>query len=251
MTLRRAGGKNRAAPPKESPSRPLPTPETNARPFVRLKPNEDRRVRRGHLWIFSNEIDQAAEGLEPGAEVEFLTSRDERLGVGFYNPRSLIAGRLLGRRETAFDTSFITARLQNALALRRRFFTEDAFRWVHGESDDLPGLVIDRYGDVCVIESFAAGVDRLLPAILDAVKTFGPWRALVLRNDASARRLEHLPNAIVRFPPFLATVIGSPSDVSHFATISDEPVKPADGAVTAFAPESAQSIFAIMKSLSS
>ncbi|MBL0058875.1 MAG: class I SAM-dependent rRNA methyltransferase [Elusimicrobia bacterium] len=198
MTFRRSGrGGTRPAAEKESPARPLPPPPgADARPFVRLKPNEDRRVRRGHLWIFSNEIDQAAEGLEPGAEVEFLTSRDERLGVGFYNPRSLIAGRLLGRRETVFDTAFITTRLQHALDLRRRFFTDDAFRWVHGESDDLPGLVMDRYGDVCVIESFAAGMDRLLPAILEAVKSFGPWRALVLRNDASARRLEHLPEEV-------------------------------------------------------
>lgn len=67
---------------------------------------------------------------------------------------------------------------------------------MHGELDDLPGLVIDRYGDVCVIESFAAGMDRLLPLIIEAVKSFGPWRAIVLRNDAAARRLEHLPEEV-------------------------------------------------------
>lgn len=177
--------------------RPLPSTSTGSGlPFVRLKPQEDRRVRRGHLWVFSNEIEQAAEGIEPGALVEFLTSRDERLGIGFYNPKSLIAGRLLDRRETAIDVAFFTGRLQHALNLRQRYFNDNAYRWVHGESDDLPGLVMDRYGDVCVIESFAAGMDRLLPLIIEAVKTFGPWRAIVLRNDASARRLEHLPEEV-------------------------------------------------------
>jgi 23S rRNA (cytosine1962-C5)-methyltransferase len=182
---------------KEVIERALPSAaEGSGLPFVRLHPQEDRRVRRGHLWIFSNEIEKAAEGLEPGGLAEFLTSRDERLGIGFYNAKSLIAGRLLDRRETTVDVAFFTGRLHHALALRQRFFNDNAFRWVHGESDDLPGLVIDRYGEVCVIESFAAGVDRLLPMIVDAVKSFGPWQAIVLRNDASARRLEHLPQEV-------------------------------------------------------
>ncbi|MBK8575813.1 MAG: class I SAM-dependent rRNA methyltransferase [Elusimicrobia bacterium] len=173
--------------------RPLPSPSTGSGlPFVRLKNQEDRRVRRGHLWIFSNEIERAADGIEPGGLVEFLTSRDERLGIGFYNAKSLIAGRLLDRRDTPIDAAFFIGRFQHALALRQRFYADNAFRWVHGESDDLPGLVIDRYGDVCVIESFAAGIDRLLPFIVEAVKSFGPWQAIVLRNDATARRLEHL-----------------------------------------------------------
>lgn len=187
----------RAAAPKTDSDRPLPSASGGSGlPFVRLKAQEDRRLRRGHLWVFSNEIERAAEGLEPGAPVEFLTSRDERLGVGFYNKQSLIAGRLLDRRETAIDGAFFTGRLQHALNLRLRYFSDNAFRWVHGESDDLPGLVIDRYGDVCVIESFAAGMDRFLPLIVEAVKGFGPWRAIVLRNDASARRLEHLPEDV-------------------------------------------------------
>lgn len=176
--------------------RPLPATTESGLPFVRLKPNEDRRVRRGHLWVFSNEIERTAEGLEPGGLVEFLTSRDERLGIGFYNKQSLIAGRLLDRRESTLDAAFFTGRLQHALNLRQRNFSDNAFRWVHGESDDLPGLVIDRYGDVCVIESFAAGMDRLLPFIIEAVKGFGPWRAIVLRNDAAARRLEHLSEEV-------------------------------------------------------
>jgi 23S rRNA (cytosine1962-C5)-methyltransferase len=165
-------------------------------PIVRLKAQEDRRIRRGHLWIFSNEMEKAPDGLAPGALVEFWSSRNERLGVGYYNARSLIAGRILDRRETTIDGSFFAGRLHLALSLRKRFFKDDAYRWVHGESDDVPGLVIDRYGDVCVVESFSAGIDALLPRVVEALKTVAPWKAIVLRNDAAARRLEGLPEEV-------------------------------------------------------
>lgn len=180
-------------------TRPVQEPPAsglNGCPVIRLKANEDRRIRRGHLWIFSNEIERAPEGVAPGALVEFWSSRDERLGVGYYNARSLIAGRILDRRETSIDAAFFRGRLQSALSLRRRFFKDDAYRWVHGESDDVPGLVIDRYGDVCVVESFAAGIDGLLGHVAEALKSFGPWKAIVLRNDAAARRLEDLPEEV-------------------------------------------------------
>jgi hypothetical protein len=81
-------------------------------PIVRLKAQEDRRIRRGHLWIFSNEMERAPDGLAPGALVEFWSSRNERLGVGYYNARSLIAGRILDRRETSIDGSFFAGRLR-------------------------------------------------------------------------------------------------------------------------------------------
>lgn len=186
------------------------TSAPGALPIVRLKAQEDRRLRRGHLWIFSNEMERLPEELAPGALVEFWSSRNERLGVGYYNPRSLIAGRLLDRRETTIDASFFAGRLQGALSLRKRFFKDDAYRWVHGESDDVPGLVIDRYGDVCVVESFSAGMDRLLPMVVDALKTFGPWKAIVLRNDAAARRLEDLPQEV--------RVLDGAVDATHWFT---------------------------------
>lgn len=200
MKIPKSGENVKPDPAQKGPSVP------GGLPVVRLKAQEDRRIRRGHLWIFSNEIERAPEGLAPGARVEFWSSRNERLGAGYYNPRSLIAGRILDRRETAIDASFFAGRLRSALSLRKRFFNEDAYRWVHGESDDVPGLVIDRYGDVCVVESFSAGIDLLLPMVVEAIKTFGPWEAIVLRNDASARRLEDLPNEV----RLLEGAVGSP-----------------------------------------
>jgi 23S rRNA (cytosine1962-C5)-methyltransferase len=193
--------KKRVGPPrktKRSKAVPAPPPVASAPaapgelPTVKLRPQEDRRLRRGHLWVFSNEIAEAPVGAAPGALARFVTARDEYLGLGFYNAQSLIAGRLLDRRERSLPPDFFTQRLAAARALRDALFTDGAYRWVYGESDDLPGLVIDRYGDALVVESFTAGMDVLLPEILAALRMAGPWSAVVLKNDNAARRLEHL-----------------------------------------------------------
>lgn len=163
---------------------------------VILKPHEDRRVRRGHLWIFSNEVQAAPPEIHAGDLVYFETARKELLGTGFYNPHSLIAGRVLDRHAVTPDALFFQNRLQRAWQLREAVYGGTSYRWAFGEADDLPGLVIDRYGDACVIESYAAGMDRLMPAILEAVKALHPWKAIVLRNDVEARRLEKLPASV-------------------------------------------------------
>lgn len=197
--------KKRVGPPRKSkrapsPSSLLPTASAPAAPgelpTVKLRPQEDRRLRRGHLWVFSNEIAEAPVGTTPGALARFVTARDEYLGLGFYNPQSLIAGRLLDRRDRALPADFFPQRLAAAGALREALFTDNAYRWVHGESDDLPGLVIDRFGDALVVESFAAGMDVLLPELLAALRAAGPWAAIVLKNDNAARRLERLPEEV-------------------------------------------------------
>jgi 23S rRNA (cytosine1962-C5)-methyltransferase len=165
-------------------------------PQVILKPNEDRRLRRGHLWVFSNEVAVAPADLTPGDAVQFITHRKDLLGTGFYNPHSLIAGRLMDRGDVALDADFFERRFRTALELRKRFFNEDAYRWVFGESDDLPGLVVDRYDNAVVIESYCAGMDRLLPAITEGLKRIQPWDAIVLRNDVGPRRLERLEEKV-------------------------------------------------------
>jgi 23S rRNA (cytosine1962-C5)-methyltransferase len=177
-------------------------------PQVVLKLHEDRRMRRGHLWIFSNEIESAPADFPAGGAVQFLTHAKALLGTGFYNPRSLIAGRLLDRSDVPLDAAFFERRLRGALDLRKRLFTDESYRWVHGESDDLPGLVIDRFDSTVVIESYCAGMDQLLPSIIEAVKMVPPsgdpapasegdsWETIVLKNDGGLRRLEGLTERV-------------------------------------------------------
>lgn len=165
-------------------------------PELRLKKGEDRRLRHGHLWIFSNEVDTAATPLtafQPGELVQVLDSARRPLGVAYVNPASLIAARLLTRDSgTAIDRAFLTRRIEAASRLRERCFAEPFYRLAYGESDGLPGLVVDRYGDVLAVQTNTAGMERLqddIVAVLD--KLLAP-RAVVLKNTSSLRRLEGL-----------------------------------------------------------
>jgi len=169
-------------------------------PVLKLKRGEDRRLRAGHLWIFSNEVDTAATPLtqfEPGAAVQVHSDRDQFLGFAYVNPRTLIAARIVGR-DAAYplDASLLVHRLRVALALRERLYREPFYRLVYGESDGLPGLVLDRYGDVIVAQSGTAGIDRLRGEIEAAIGKVTGVRTLVWKNDSSARELEGLAKVI-------------------------------------------------------
>lgn len=165
-------------------------------PVLKLKRGEDRRLRAGHLWIFSNEVDTAATPLtqfEPGAAVQVHSDRDQFLGFAYVNPRTLIAARIVGRDPAyPLDGSLIVHRLRVALALRERLYPEPFYRLVFGESDGLPGLVLDRYGDVVVAQSGTAGIDRLRAEIESAVQKVVAPKTLVWKNDSGARELEGL-----------------------------------------------------------
>jgi 23S rRNA (cytosine1962-C5)-methyltransferase len=165
-------------------------------PVLKLKRGEDRRLRAGHLWIFSNEVDTAATPLtqfEPGAAVQVLSDKDQFLGHAYVNPRTLIAARIVGRDASyPLDASLLVHRLRVALALRERLYREPFYRMVYGESDGLPGLVLDRYGDVVVAQSGTAGMDRLRAEIDSAVNKVIHPTAIVWKNDSGARELEGL-----------------------------------------------------------
>ena len=165
-------------------------------PVLKLKRGEDRRLRAGHLWIFSNEVDTAATPLtqfEPGAAVQVHSDRDQFLGFAYVNPRTLIAARIV-TRDAAYplDGSLLVHRLRVALALREKLYREPYYRLAFGESDGLPGLVLDRYGDVLVAQSGTAGIDRLRAEIEDAVAKVVGTKTLVWKNDSGARELEGL-----------------------------------------------------------
>ncbi len=149
------------------------------------------RVLAGHPWIYANEITTDLKAFEPGQTVEIIDPGKHALGVGYVNPRSLIAVRLLARERVPLDATFFAERLRAADRLRTRFRPgATSYRLCFGESDDLPGLVIDRFDDLYVVGSHAAGIDRLAGAIVEAlVSSFGP-RGVLLKFDASSRALE-------------------------------------------------------------
>ena len=124
-------------------------------PPLILKKNEDRRLRAGHLWVFSNEVDIKRTPLKafaPGEVVEILASNGRAIGTGYVNPVSLICARLLSRDAAHVpDRSLLVHRLNIALSLRERLYAKPYYRLVFGESDNLPGLVVDRYGEVLEI----------------------------------------------------------------------------------------------------
>ncbi|MEX1993746.1 MAG: class I SAM-dependent rRNA methyltransferase [Steroidobacteraceae bacterium] len=167
-----------------------------ALPPLLLKPQEERRLQAGHLWIFSNEVNVGATPLTafaPGAHVQVRSSHDRFLGYAYVNPRTLISARLLGRdADYPPGKSLLVHRFRVALALRERMYAAPFYRLAFGESDLLPGLVVDRYGDVLVAQIGTAGMEAMKAEILEAlIKVLSP-SAVLWKNDSSIRELEGL-----------------------------------------------------------
>ena len=165
-----------------------------------LKPGEERRLRAGHLWVFSNEVDTGRsplQALEPGAPVCLRGADGRALGSAYVNPHSLICARLVSRDPRhRLDESLLVHRLKVALALRERLFPGPFYRLVHGEADGLPGLVVDRYGDACVAQINTAGMERAAEAIVDALRRVVRPTHLLLRCDTAVRGLEGLDSYV-------------------------------------------------------
>ncbi|MCB1568772.1 MAG: class I SAM-dependent rRNA methyltransferase [Xanthomonadales bacterium] len=169
-------------------------------PELALKRGEDRRLRAGHLWVFSNEVDVVKTpltALGAGDAVRIVDAAGKLLGTGYVNPATLIAARLVDRSGHALDRSLIAHRLNVALSLRDRVYPgAPYYRWVFGESDGLPGLVLDRFGDVVVGQATTVGMDRLKSEIVAAVEKVLSPAAMVWKNDGGARALESLPSEV-------------------------------------------------------
>lgn len=166
-------------------------------PSLVLKKNEDRRLRAGHLWVFSNEVDTARTPLtafQPGDPVEIQSSGGKMLGTGYVNPHSLICARLVSRDpEHPFGPSLLVHRLKVALALREAIYPAPCYRLAFAESDGLPGLVVDRYGDLLVAQITTAGMERMKDNVLAALQKVVKPAGVLWRNDAGVRELEGLP----------------------------------------------------------
>lgn len=167
-------------------------PESSGR--IVLKPHEEMRILRGHRWVFSNEIDRIDGTVSHGGIVEVARRDGRPVGIGFYNAHSLIAVRLLGPRREPVTESFFEGRIRAALSLRQRLYPDlGSYRVVHGESDDLPGLIVDKYADCLSLQTLCLGMDLRLDLICDALaRVFGP-RAIVERNESHLREREGLP----------------------------------------------------------
>jgi 23S rRNA (cytosine1962-C5)-methyltransferase len=163
---------------------------------IRLRKREERRLLGGHLWIYSNEVDVDATPLkdfEPGESVEILTAGGEFLASGYVNPHSLICARILSRdRARPPGVELLRQRLADALALRQRLYDAPWYRLAHGEGDGLPGLIVDRYGDVLVAQITTAGMERMKDEIVAALQELLAPRAILWQNTSEVRTLEGL-----------------------------------------------------------
>ena len=176
-----------------------------------LNKNEERRILAGHLWIYSNEINTKLSPLKnflPGELVTIETASNRKLGLGYINPHTLLCARLLTKNCNAtIDTNFFIKRLKVALAWREKIFAKPFYRLIYAESDGLPGLIIDRYADVLVVQITTAGMENLKAEIIEAlVATIKP-RSILWRNDNAIRRTEGLDNYVsTAYGPEVASI---------------------------------------------
>ena len=166
-----------------------------------LKRGEDRRLRAGHLWIFSNEINTAKTPLTdfaPGEEATVTDYHGSVLGSACVNPSSLICARLYSRNGgEALGAELLGKRLHQALNLRQKFFSAPFYRLVHGEGDALPGLIIDRFGSHCTIQVGTAGMEAKKDLLQESIETLIHPDSIFWDNSIASRALEQLPQECV------------------------------------------------------
>jgi len=178
-------------------------------PPLMLRKDQERRLLAGHCWVYSNEVDTAAtplKDLQPGQPVEILSDHERWIGHGYANPHSLICARLVSREPAhPLTPALWVARIHDALALRERLYRRPFYRLVFGESDGLPGLIVDRYGDLLGVQLTTAGMERQRGEVLAALEQVLRPKSIVLRNDTAVRDLEGLSQQV-------ETVLGDPAD---------------------------------------
>ncbi|MFH0777979.1 MAG: class I SAM-dependent rRNA methyltransferase [Candidatus Eisenbacteria bacterium] len=163
-------------------------------PRVHLKKNEDRRVRIGHPWVFSNEVERFEGPIEEGGLVDVYSFGRTFLARGYINTQSQIMLRVLSREPEEIDGKFFLKRIRRAIQYRDAFARgRDAVRVVFSEADFLPGLIVDRYLDYLVVQTTTLGMERHLGTVLDCLEELFSPTAIVLRNDAHPRAQEGLP----------------------------------------------------------
>ncbi|MBI1389536.1 MAG: methyltransferase domain-containing protein [bacterium] len=166
---------------------------------ILIKPRQGRRAKSGHPWLFSNEIGHPSPRPEAGVIAPVRDESGHFIGWGTYNPHSLVAVRLLSRdaNDEPGSVEWFARRIERAAALRERVYpSRDSYRLVYGESDGLPGVVIDRYGGALAVQTLSAGMERLIEPLIEALKKTLSPKVIVLRNDNDKRELENLPSYV-------------------------------------------------------
>lgn len=172
------------------------SPEAGTRPVISILPGRQKRVRAGHPWVFSNEIKMTPEekALTPGTVIDMVDAAGSAVGSAIFNPHTLICARLLTSHSFAdIDADWLAAKITLATTLRDRLFDKPFYRLVHAEADGLPGLIIDRYENTCVVQLNTAGMELLAPEIVSALQQSIAPTGIVLQRDSAARHLEALP----------------------------------------------------------
>ena len=180
------------------------------RPRIRLLAKRHRRVKTGHPWIYSNEIELTAEAkaLPAGSIVAFENAGGEPLGAGFFNPKPLVVGRMLANdADIAIDAAFLETRIARARSLRDRLYPQPYYRLIHAEADGLPGLIVDRYGDVLSVQMNSAGVAARQDEILAALQAVIAPAGILARADSPALGVEGLPAAADRLVGEIASPV--------------------------------------------
>lgn len=166
-------------------------------PVLVLKSQADRRLKLGHLWIFSNEVDVEKSPLKNftmGQQALVTAHNGKPLGVALMNPNGLICGRVINRDENhPLNKSLLVHRIKQSLALRELAFNEPYYRLIYGDADLLPGLVVDRFGDYLVVQIAGAGMELVKDDIVDALVQVIKPTGILMSNEHSARVLENLP----------------------------------------------------------
>jgi len=164
-------------------------------PKLIVKARSEIRIVHNNPWIFSNEIENFSEvkKLEKGSLVEVIIKKDQSFGIAYFNPHSLIAARILSYNSAQeINENFFIEKISSALASRQKFFDKPFYRLIHSEGDFLPGLVLDRFGDVFSCQISTAGMEKLTPILISALKKLFPQSKIILRNDVEARKHESL-----------------------------------------------------------
>ncbi|MCR8922188.1 class I SAM-dependent rRNA methyltransferase [Dasania sp. GY-MA-18] len=169
-------------------------------PLIRLNNKADRRLRGGHVWIYSNEIDTKAtpiKDIEPGQQVLIENAQGKLMGLAYLNPHNLICGRLISRDgKHGLDKSLLVHRINIALSLRQAMNDKPYYRLVYGDSDGLPGLVVDRFGEVLVVQLATAGMERVKTEIVEALCQVLKPSGILIKNDSRIRSAEGLEDYV-------------------------------------------------------